>query len=312
MSAIEVSELCRSFGTFKAVDRVSFEVAEGEIFGYLGANGAGKSTTIRMLCGLLSPTSGDAIVAGHRISRAPEEVKRAIGYMSQRFSLYLDLPVEENIEFFGGAYGLQGSALRARRDEVLRLVELGPFLKTQTGSLPGGIRQRLALCCALLHRPRIVFLDEPTAGVDPAARREFWSLIRRLSREGVTVFVTTHYMDEAEYCARIGLMAEGRLRALDTPDALKRAWVPGKILAIQGPELGPQAVALRGRPGVLAVEPFGAAWHVRYDPGLLDAGRILNSLGRPGLRAEPVEANLEDVFLAVAARQGVSAVGGAA
>lgn len=303
MSAIEVNSLCRSFGTFKAVDDVSFDVHEGEIFGYLGANGAGKSTTIRMLCGLLTPSAGEALVAGHRVSRAPESVKRSIGYMSQRFSLYLDLPVSENIEFFGGAYGLSGAKLRARRDEVLRLVDLRPFLSVTTGSLPGGVRQRLALCCALLHQPQVVFLDEPTAGVDPGSRREFWSLIRQLARDGVTVFVTTHYMDEAEYCARIGLMASGRLRALDTPAMLKRIWVPGRILALHGEDVGDASETLRGRPGVFAVEPFGAAWHVRYDPTSWSEEALLASIPNTKLIVQPVEATLEDVFLAVAGGQ---------
>jgi ABC-2 type transport system ATP-binding protein len=303
--AIDVDHLSRLFGSFKAVDDVSFHVEEGEIFGYLGANGAGKSTTIRMLCGLLAPSSGDAVVAGQRITRSPEAVKRAIGYMSQRFSLYLDLAVAENIEFFGGAYGLSGSRLRERRDELLKLVDLGPYLQTVTASLPGGIRQRLALCCALLHRPRIVFLDEPTAGVDPAARREFWQLIRRLARDGVTVFVTTHYMDEAEYCARIGLMADGRLRALDTPAALKRQWVPGEILAFDGAGLAKAVDPLRQLPGVMAVEPFGSAWHVRFDgsrvqPAAIEATFTAN--GATGVTREPAEATLEDVFLAVVAR----------
>ena len=303
MKVIEVTHLSRHFGSFKAVDDVCFDVEPGEIFGYLGANGAGKSTTIRMLCGLLAPTAGDAVVAGHAISRSPEKVKRAIGYMSQRFSLYMDLPVEENIAFFGGAYGLRGAALRERRDELLRLVDLRPFLKTITGSLPGGIRQRLALCCSLLHRPQIVFLDEPTAGVDPGVRREFWALIRALAREGVTVFVTTHYMDEAEYCGRIGLMADGQLRALDTPAGLKRTWVPGKVLSFSGGNLGNAVAAVRGMAGVLAVEPFGDAWHVRFDAGICGEDRLREIFSGGGqVGVEPAEATLEDVFLAVVAR----------
>lgn len=306
MNVIEVEHLTRLFGSFRAVDDVNFHVEEGEIFGYLGANGAGKSTTIRMLCGLLDPSSGDATVAGHRISRAPERVKRSIGYMSQRFSLYMDLPVEENIAFFGGAYGIAGKALRERRDELLKLVDLGPHLGTITGSLPGGIRQRLALCCSLLHRPKIVFLDEPTAGVDPGVRREFWALIRKLAREGVTVFVTTHYMDEAEYCARIGLMADGQLRALDTPAGLKRAWVPGRILAYAGAGLAAGVDAVRALPGVLAVEAFGSTWHVRFDPARVADAQVLATFAANGAQdivVEPADATLEDVFLAVVARK---------
>lgn len=302
MNAIEVTHLSRRFGNFIAVDDVNFTVAPGEIFGYLGANGAGKSTTIRMLCGLLEPSSGDAVVDGHRISTSPERVKRSIGYMSQRFSLYLDLPVRENIAFFGGAYGLRGPALRDRLEELLDLVDLRPHLDTVTGSLPGGIRQRLALCCSLLHRPKIVFLDEPTAGVDPAVRREFWTLIRALARQGVTVFVTTHYMDEAEYCARIGLMADGHLRALDTPAALKRDWVPGTILSFEGPQVTVAVPDLRALPGVYAVEPFGTAWHVRFDPSRLSETHLRAPMRGPVV-VEPAEPTLEDVFLAVVARK---------
>lgn len=301
MNVITVTNLSRHFGSFKAVDNVNFHVEQGEIFGYLGANGAGKSTTIRMLCGLLAPTSGDAIVAGHRISMAPEKVKRSIGYMSQRFSLYMDLPVEENLAFFGGAYGLRGAALRERQDELLKLVDLRPHLKSITGSLPGGIRQRLALCCSLLHRPQIVFLDEPTAGVDPGVRRDFWALIRTLSREGVTVFVTTHYMDEAEYCARIGLMADGQLRALDTPAGLKQQWVPGKVLSFNGGQ-SHQAAQVRAWPGVFAVEAFGTAWHVRFDPMICGEQRLREAFAGVS-EVETAEATLEDVFLAVVARK---------
>jgi len=232
-ASIEALHLSRRFGSFLAVDDVSFSVARGEIFGYLGANGAGKSTTIRMLCGLLAPTAGQARVAGFDVKSAPESVKASIGYMSQKFSLYLDLPVRANIEFFGGAYGLSGPDFAARADEVLRLCDLEQERNAITGSLPGGIRQRLALGCAILHRPAVLFLDEPTAGVDPVSRRHFWRFIRRLAREGTTIFVTTHYLDEAEYCGRIGLMVDGRLVALDTPDALKKRYVPDRVLAVR-------------------------------------------------------------------------------
>lgn len=304
MNVIEVTHLSRHFGTFKAVDDVNFTVGQGEIFGYLGANGAGKSTTIRMLCGLLEPTSGDAVVAGHRISRSPEKVKASIGYMSQRFSLYMDLPVEENIAFFAGAYGITGARLRERQDELLKLVDLRPHLKTITGSLPGGIRQRLALCCSLLHRPQIVYLDEPTAGVDPGVRREFWTLIRSLAHDGVTVFVTTHYMDEAEYCGRIGMMADGQLRALDTPAGLKQAWVPGEILSFSGTGIGAVATMLDALPGVYAVEAFGASWHVRFDPAVCPPAALRAAFaGVPDLVVERAEATLEDVFLAVVSRK---------
>jgi ABC-2 type transport system ATP-binding protein len=303
--AIAARHLCRRFGSFRAVDDVSFEVFRGEIFGYLGANGAGKSTTIRMLCGLLAPSSGEAVVAGTDVARDPEAVKASIGYMSQKFSLYLDLPVEENLLFFGGAYGLFGRSLEARADEILGLTGLSEHRGQVTGALPGGIRQRLALGCAILHRPQIVFLDEPTAGVDPVARRAFWRLIRDLAKAGTTVFVTTHYLDEAEYCARIGLMVDGRLVALDTPAQLKRAYVPETIFAARGSGLSGAMERVRAAAGVRAVEPFGAGLHVRAEPGALTAaevGALLAEGGAPGASVEPVEPSLEDVFLAAVGR----------
>lgn len=309
--AISAARLTRRFGGFTAVDGVTFEVEEGEIFGYLGANGAGKSTTIRMLTGLLAPTSGEARVAGHDVAAAPESVKASIGYMSQKFSLYLDLPVLENVLFFGGAYGLSGAALRARADELLERTGLAGMGDAITGDLPGGIRQRLALACAVLHRPAVVFLDEPTAGVDPAARRAFWKVIRELAAGGTTVFVTTHYLDEAEYCRRIGLMVDGKLVALDTPAALKRTWVPDLVLVARGRELAGAAEALRAREGVRAVAPFGAGLHVRVDPARLGEREVAEALGAAGaldVRVERGEPTLEDVFLAVVDR---GATGGA-
>ena len=301
-TAIVVRDLTRRFGGFTAVDRVSFEVGQGEIFGFLGANGAGKSTTIRMLIGLLAPTGGRAVVAGHDVAAAPGRVKESIGYMSQKFSLYLDLPVEENLLFFGAAYGLEGRALRSRAAELLERVGLEAQHDATTGELPGGQRQRLALACALLHRPGIVFLDEPTAGVDPVARRAFWELIRELARSGTTVFVTTHYLDEAENCRRIGLMVDGKLVALDTPAGLKRTWVPDRVLVARGRGLAAAGPKLSGEPGVRAVAPFGAALHLRVDPARLDGPQVAEALRQAGAEAVEVEeadASLEDVFLAV-------------
>lgn len=308
--AITAKDLTRRFGAFTAVDRVSFEVDEGEIFGYLGANGAGKSTTIRMLIGLLQPTGGEGTVAGHDIARRPDAVKAAIGYMSQKFSLYLDLPVMENLLFFGAAYGLEGRALRLRAGELLERVGLAGQGHATTGDLPGGLRQRLALASALLHRPSVVFLDEPTAGVDPVARRSFWVLIRELAAGGTTVFVTTHYLDEAEYCRRIGLMVDGKLVALDTPAGLKRTWVPDRVLVARGRNLGPAGEKLAGAAGVRAVAPFGAALHLRVDPAALDAGAVAAALGQAGAAEVAVEEalpTLEDVFLAAVARGGQGA-----
>jgi ABC-2 type transport system ATP-binding protein len=220
--AIRCESLSRHFGTFTAVDRVSFAVKRGEVFGLLGANGAGKTTTIRMLTGLLRPSDGEAWVADIPVHRRPEAVKPLIGYMSQRFSLYEDLTVAENLTFFGGAYGLRDREIRQRGDEMLSLFDLTDWRRRITASLPTGHRQRLALASALLHRPRILFLDEPTGGVDPVARRSFWRVIARLSEEGTTVLVTTHYMDEAEYCRRVAVMREGEVAALGSPAELRR------------------------------------------------------------------------------------------
>jgi ABC-2 type transport system ATP-binding protein len=299
---IEVRDLTRRFGEFTAVDRVSFEVAPGEILGYLGANGAGKSTTIRMLCGLLAPTSGSMRVAGVDVVADPEAVKRVIGYMSQKFSLYLDLTAVENLEFFGGAYGLHGKRLRQRAGQVLAEVDLEGQARVRVSDLPGGWRQRLALACSILHEPRIVFLDEPTAGVDPVSRRSFWALVRRLASHGTTVLVTTHYMDEAEYCDRVGLMVDGRLEALDTPQGLKAAHVPGQLFGVR--RVPPQAgSALAEVPGVTRIEPFGAGFHVRGPT--LSASALAQALDAVGLHdaaIEAIEPSLEDVFLEVVGR----------
>ena len=220
--AVEVRELTRRFGDFVAVDQVSFRVPRGQIFGFLGANGAGKTTTMRMLCGLLLPSSGSGTVAGFDIFRENERIKTRIGYMSQRFSLYEELTVRENLQFYGGVYGLAGRQIAARSAELLDSVGLQRQADTQAGSLPLGWKQRLALGSALLHDPPIIFLDEPTSGVDPASRRSFWLLIYRLADGGKTVFVTTHYMDEAEYCHRVGIMKLGRLVEVENPQTLKQ------------------------------------------------------------------------------------------
>jgi ABC-2 type transport system ATP-binding protein len=309
--AITVRGLTRRFGDFVAVRDVSFDVHGGEIFGYLGANGAGKSTTIRILCGLLATSEGDATVAGVDVVHDPRGVRKAIGYMSQKFSLYLDLSVRENLAFFGGAYGLFGAKFRRRRDEVAATLELGAIADQITGALPGGLRQRLALACAILHRPRIVFLDEPTAGVDPGARRKFWQLIRRLAAGGTTIFVTTHYMDEAEYCDRVGLMVAGGLAALDTPARLKQQFVPGRMLEVRGA----QGNDVRQVAGVLGVEPFGAALHVRVAEDGPDAAAFQQALAQRGIPATGVastDVTLEDVFLTVVgtAQHAATAVSG--
>jgi ABC-2 type transport system ATP-binding protein len=225
--AVVTRDLVKRFGDFIAVDHVNLEVHRGEIFGFLGPNGAGKSTTIRMLCGLLEPTSGTATVAGYDVSRDSESIKRNIGYMSQKFSLYDDLTVEENIDFFSGIYGVPREKRAERRDYVLRMAGLTERRTSLTRLLAGGWKQRLALGCAILHEPPILFLDEPTSGVDPIARRRFWQLIYELSAAGHTIFVSTHYMDEAEYCHRLALMYRGKVIALGTPDELKASLPDG-------------------------------------------------------------------------------------
>ncbi|MCP3103909.1 ABC transporter ATP-binding protein [Myxococcus sp. K15C18031901] len=303
--AIEVRHLTRRFGDFVAVDDVSFDVGVGEIFGYLGANGAGKSTTIRMLCGLLTPSSGGARVAGFDVGSEPERVKAGIGYMSQKFSLYLDLSVRANLEFFASAYGAQGRTLSTRIAEMVERMGLGAVEDAVTGSLPGGLQQRVALASAVLHRPRIVFLDEPTAGVDPVQRRTFWALIRDLAAQGTTVFVTTHYMDEAENCARIGIMVDGKLVALDTPTGLKRTHAPGRVLEVRGPRLSVALDALKGTPGVLDVSRFGAGATVRVDPERMAPEALaawLRARGVDPLEMEESAPTLDDVFLALTAR----------
>ncbi|MDD4516076.1 ABC transporter ATP-binding protein [Massilibacteroides sp.] len=222
MNVIEVRELTKKFGDFTAVDKISFEVKEGEIFGFLGANGAGKTTAMRILCGLSKPTSGEAKVAGYDIYKQAEPVKQHIGYMSQKFSLYGNLKVWENIRLFGGIYGLSDKQLKEKTDRMLAVLHMEDKRDTLVDSLPLGWKQKLAFSVAILHDPRIVFLDEPTGGVDPVTRRQFWELIYQAARRGITVFVTTHYMDEAEYCDRVSIMVDGRVDALDSPSALKK------------------------------------------------------------------------------------------
>ena len=224
MNVIETDKLTKRFGTFTAVDQISFEVGEGEIFGFLGANGAGKTTAMRMLCGLSTPTSGVAQVAGFDVYRQPEMIKRNIGYMSQKFSLYGDLKVWENIRLFGGIYGLSGKQLSAKTDELLQVLGLEGERNTLVDALPLGWKQKLSFSVAIIHEPRVVFLDEPTGGVDPVTRRQFWELIYQAAERNITVFVTTHYMDEAEYCNRVSIMVDGKIEALDSPSVLKSTY----------------------------------------------------------------------------------------
>lgn len=224
MNVIEVTNLTKRFGTFTAVDHISFDVGEGEIFGFLGANGAGKTTAMRMLCGLSVPTSGQAQVAGFDVYKEAEQIKRNIGYMSQKFSLYGDLKVWENIRLYGGIYGLSEKKLKEKTDELLHILGLESERNTLVDALPLGWKQKLSFSVAVIHEPRVVFLDEPTGGVDPVTRRQFWELIYQAAERGITVFVTTHYMDEAEYCNRVSIMVDGKIEALDSPVALKTTY----------------------------------------------------------------------------------------
>ena len=300
--AIEVRDLTRRFGDFTAVDRLSFDVRPGEIFGFLGANGAGKSTTIRMLCGLLRPTSGTAHVGGVDVARHPEAVKRRIGYMSQRFSLYERLTIDDNIRFFGGIYGLRGRRFDERRDFVLEMAGLKGRERTRTSDLAGGWRQRLALGCAILHQPPIVFLDEPTGGVDPLSRRQFWDLIGTLSQNGTTVLVTTHYLDEAEHCRRIAIIHAGKLAALGSAGALKERFSDRPILEIQVSDPVAAMAALDGMAGIRKTSLFGTAVHAVLENRTHDAASIREALTNQGQRVTSiaeVRPSLEDVFLDV-------------
>ena len=280
-SAIVVRDLTRKFGTFVAVDRISFDVERGEIFGFLGANGAGKSTTIRMLCGLLKPTSGTATVDGIDVSRNPEGVKRRIGYMSQRFSLYEALTVDQNIRFFGALYGLSDSQIASRRKFVIDMAGLAGRENTKAVELAGGWRQRLALGCAILHEPRIVFLDEPTGGVDPVSRRQFWRLIEDLSRAGVTILVTTHYLDEAEHCHRIAIVNAGRLAAIGTSHGLKRAFADRPIVEIHSSRPVDVMRALEEMEDVEKTTVFGTAVHAVLKVRPRGPGDIAAEASRP-------------------------------
>jgi ABC-2 type transport system ATP-binding protein len=302
MPAIEVRDLTRRFGSFTAVDRLSFEVQPGEIFGFLGANGAGKSTTIRMLCGLLRPTSGTAVVGGVDVSADPEAVKRRIGYMSQRFSLYERLTIDQNIRFFAGIYGLRGEEFEQRRRFVLEMAGLQGREHSRASELAGGWRQRLALGCAILHQPPIVFLDEPTGGVDPLSRRQFWDLIGALSQRGTTVLVTTHYLDEAEHCHRLAVIHAGRLAALGTAAELKQRFAARPIVEVQSSDPVAVMTALETMPQVEKTSLFGTAVHAVLRDTSADATALkaaLTAAGHEVVSLTRVSASLEDVFLDV-------------
>lgn len=305
MDAITVSNLTRRFGAFMAVDRVNFDVHRGEIFGLLGSNGAGKSTTIRMLCGLLKPTSGTATVDGIDVGRDPEAVKRRIGYMSQKFSLYELLTVDQNIRFFAGLYGLTDDELQAERAFVLDMAGLKGRETSLARDLAGGWRQRLALGCAILHRPSILFLDEPTGGVDPVSRRQFWKLIENLAHSGVTIVVTTHYLDEAEHCHRIAIIDGGKLAAIGTSRELKHLFADRPIVEVQVSNPIEAMRVLESLPGVEKTSVFGTAVHAVLTSPAITTSTIGAELQRTGLEVRSLEAvrpSLEDVFLDVVER----------
>jgi len=304
-SAVHIENLVKRFGDFVAVDNVSLDVARGEIFGFLGPNGAGKSTTIRIMCGLLAPTSGRATVGGYDVATQSELVRENIGYMSQKFSLYDDLTVEENIEFFGGVYGVSPEELPQRRDYVLKMAGLEDKRKDATRELPGGLKQRLALGCAILHEPPILFLDEPTSGVDPVARRNFWELIYQLSQAGHTIFVTTHYMDEAEYCHRVALMYAGRVIALGSPAELKQNFGARHLLMLETNDLLGAMRALQGGKGIVDVAVFGSGLHVTVveERGIEDIRTVLGTAGIRIDNLEPIPPSMEDVFVGLIEEQ---------
>jgi ABC-2 type transport system ATP-binding protein len=297
---IVVEDLVKRFGRFVAVDHVSFSVARGEIMGFLGPNGAGKSTIIRILCGLLRASSGRAFVAGIEVARDPEGVRQRIGYMSQKFSLYRDLTVEENLRFFGGIYRVPPNDIAERLRFAVDMAGLTGREHALVSTLAGGWQQRLALGCAVLHRPPILFLDEPTSGVEPASRRRFWELIHTLAADGVTVLVSTHYMDDVEFCHRAALINQGRLVASGTPDELKRTALGGELLLVECDALGPALAALQQAPGVRDSSVFGSVLHVLVE----NAARALTELppyleGR-GLRINRItriSPSIEDVFV---------------
>ncbi len=304
--AVLAHDLTRTFGSFVAVDRISFEVMKGEIFGFLGPNGAGKTTTIKILCGLLTPTSGVARVSGFDVSTQHEQIKKNIGYMSQKFSLYEDLTVSENLDFFGGIYGLNAERKKSRSVWVLEMADLKHKTHTLTGALPLGWKQRLALGCAVLHEPPVLFLDEPTSGVDPLSRRNFWDLINELALQGVTVFVSTHYMEEAEYCNRLALMTAGQIIALGSPSELKTEWMKETVIDLECEKVIEAAELLSADEIFSETAIFGSRIHIvtKYpEQAIAKARHILDEAGITVDRLEKITPSLEDVFVTLTSKQ---------
>jgi len=300
--AVEVHDLEKRFGSFTAVNRVNFQVARGEIFGFLGPNGAGKSPPIRMLCGILSPTSGSGQVGGFDIVREQRKIKQHIGYMSQKFSLYEDLTVEENINFYSGIYRIPDAEKAARKDEIIRSAGIEEFRSSLTGTLSGGWKQRLALGCAIMHRPSIIFLDEPTSGVDPITRSAFWSTIKEMASTGVTVFVTTHYMDEAENCNRMALIYRGTIIAMGTPQEMKTKCMTDEVMELRMPGAEAWADRLRAVEGVKETALFGSGIHAVVDSAETAGPRIEAALTGAGVASyalRKILPSLEDVFVSL-------------
>lgn len=300
--AVQVKDLEKKFGQFIAVNRINFEVKKGEIFGFLGPNGAGKSTTIRMLCGILTPTSGSGQVGGFDISRQQELIKQNIGYMSQKFSLYEDLTVEENIDFYSGIYKVPKEHRKEREDQIIKMAGIEDFRKELTGILSGGWKQRLALGCAIIHEPKIIFLDEPTSGVDPIARNNFWNLIKEMAREGVTVFVTTHYMDEAENCGRIALIYKGAVIAMGSPEELKTKYMKEDVFRISLPDSEEWIDKLKNLDFIKDVALFGTGLHAIVTDkakALTVLPDIFKDAGIKDYSLDKVQASLEDVFVSL-------------
>ncbi len=300
MNAISVHNLTKRFGNFIAVDHVNFDVKQGEVFGFLGANGAGKSTTIRMLCGLLGSSEGTASVGGFDINKEPEKVKACIGYMSQKFSLYEDLTVEETIDFYGRVYGMTNGAIAERKTWVYEISNLHGREKSITGTLSGGWKQRLALGCAVLHQPKIVFLDEPTSGVDPVMRRKFWELIYDLSSQGITVLVTTHFLEEAEYCNDIILINTGKIIAGGSPKELKENYIKTPILEVQCSNVIEAMSQIEREPWAIETSVFGTFLHVSVSDEQSARVQIKELLDRYGIalgKVERITPSLEDVFI---------------
>ena len=306
-NSVVIDKLVKRFGGFVAVDNISLTVRKGEVFGFLGPNGAGKSTTIRMLCGLLTPTSGHAEVAGFDVAKKPESVRQNIGYMSQKFSLYNDLKVIENLRLFAGLYSVPSAVLKERIEWALTMSNLKGQEGLITGTLPGGWKQRLALGCAVLHRPPILFLDEPTSGVDPISRRQFWDLIHHMAADGVTVFVTTHYMEEAEYCNRLALIYRGKMVALGTPTELKRNSIKGDLLLVECNRLGEALDELKHVHGVIDVAVFGNALHMVVQNAAAAEPQIRAELRRHEItvaNVATIRPTLEDAFVALTSPRG--------